>query len=370
MSFALDDDQKAIRDLARGIFAATCDKEALDKLEAGGGFFSASAWQAVSQSGLAGMAVAESAGGGGLGPIEQVMVLRMVGEHVAPVPVLESAVMAAPAVAAAGDEARSEWLPRVLTGDAIATVALLEPDTRDLAAPTTVATADGLLRGTKTCVPWWGQADVIVLSATGPSGPGLWLVEKAAVSSNNAEIARQKATDGQPLAEVRLSGVSASQIGGYAELQALLDRGVLGRCAIAWGVAKMALRLTSEHARDRQQFGAPIGTFQAVSQRAGDMYIDTQAMELALLRAAFLLDPAQQAMAADLKESLLVARYFATEAGHRVVAAAQHLHGGMGFDKDYPLYRYFLWSKRLEFALGGGSAQLSRIGALIAAGRF
>ena len=369
MTFALNDDQKAIRDLARGIFAATCDKDALDKLEAAGGFFSAGAWRALAQAGLAGMAVPEADDGGGLGLIEQCLVLRMVGEHVAPVPVLESAVMAGPAIARFADEATKEqWLPGVLSGEAIGTVALGEPDTRDLGVPTTTVSADGLLTGTKTCVPWLDEAAALLLSATGPSGPGLWLVEKAALGRENAKISGQTATDGQPLAHVVMSGVPAVKVGGEDALAFVLQRGALGRSAMAHGVAKMALGLTSEFCRQREQFGAPIGTFQAVSQRAGDMYIDTQAIELAVLSAAFQLQARDDGTGGDEADSaLLVARYFATEGCHRVVAAAQHLHGGMGFDRDYPLHRCFLRARRLELGLGTARESLARLGAMIAA---
>ena len=153
---------------------------------------------------------------------------------------------------------------------------------------------------------------------------------------------------------------------GGAEAPAwLLDRANVGMAALSLGVARQALFTTANYVRERHQFGQPIGTFQAVSQRAADAWMDVEAMDVSLLQAAWRLSAGEPA-----GPSVALARYWACEGGHRVVAAAQHLHGGMGFDKDYSLYRYFLWSKRLEFGLGGGAAQLSRIGAMIAAGEF
>ena len=140
---------------------------------------------------------------------------------------------------------------------------------------------------------------------------------------------------------------------------------MIGRCALALGVSKMALRLTSEHCRGREQFGKPIGTFQAVTQRAGDMFIHTQTMELAMLSAAWRLnaEPTAGNLSDEALEALWTARYWATEAGHHVVAAAQHLHGGTGFDRDYPVYRCFLRARRLELGLGTARESLAALGA-------
>ncbi len=109
------------------------------------------------------------------------------------------------------------------------------------------------------------------------------------------------------------------------------------------------------------QFGRPIGSFQAVTQRLADAYIDTEAVRLTMWQAAWLLaegEPADTAVA--------TAKFWAADAGHRVAHTAVHVHGGLGIDVSYPVHRYFVAAKHQEFALGGATAQLRRIGADLA----
>ena len=134
-----------------------------------------------------------------------------------------------------------------------------------------------------------------------------------------------------------------------------------GLCARQLGVLARALELTAEYARNRVQFGKPIGAFQAVAQRLADGYIDVEAVRLTMWQAAWQLsagEPAETAVA--------TAKFWAADAGHRVAHTAIHLHGGVGIDLDYPLHRYFLAAKLGEFALGGATAQLRRIGTALA----
>jgi alkylation response protein AidB-like acyl-CoA dehydrogenase len=131
--------------------------------------------------------------------------------------------------------------------------------------------------------------------------------------------------------------------------------------AMQVGVCERALELTSAYVRERVQFGVPIGSFQAVQHRLADCYIDVEAMRWVTWRAAWRL--AERRSAA---REALVAKFWAAEGGARVTAAAQHLHGGVGVDVDYPVHRYFLAAKALELALGGATQQLARLGRDIA----
>jgi len=135
----------------------------------------------------------------------------------------------------------------------------------------------------------------------------------------------------------------------------------VGLCAVQLGVAARALELTSAYAQSRVQFGKPIGSFQAVRQRLADAYIDTEAIGLTMWQAAWLLD---EGLPCD--SEVATAKFWAADAGHRVAHTAVHVHGGVGIDVDYPLHRYFVAAKHNEFALGGATAQLHRIGAALA----
>jgi alkylation response protein AidB-like acyl-CoA dehydrogenase len=141
----------------------------------------------------------------------------------------------------------------------------------------------------------------------------------------------------------------------------LAARGTVGLCAMQAGVLGRALELTAGHARTRVQFGRPIGAFQAVAQRLADGFIDVEAVRLTMWQAAWLLSAG---LPADVE--VATAKFWAADAGHRVAHTAVHVHGGLGIDVSYPVHRYFAAAKGNEFALGGATAQLRRIGAALA----
>jgi alkylation response protein AidB-like acyl-CoA dehydrogenase len=141
----------------------------------------------------------------------------------------------------------------------------------------------------------------------------------------------------------------------------MLDRALLGLAAIQVGVCEAAVRMAAEYTSNRVQFGKPLSSFQGAQIKAADGYIGTEAIRVTMLQAAWKLDAGRDA-AAD----VLVAKWWASEAGQQVVHITQHLHGGMGADVDYPVHRYFLWGKQIEDTLGGASAQLARLGTVLA----
>ncbi|MEA2484716.1 MAG: 3-oxocholest-4-en-26-oyl-CoA dehydrogenase beta subunit, partial [Thermoleophilaceae bacterium] len=158
------------------------------------------------------------------------------------------------------------------------------------------------------------------------------------------------------------SDVVAGPDTGADVLAWLLDRTVTALSATALGVSGRALKMSAEYTSGREQFGRAVATFQAVGHRLADAYIDVEAMRLTTLQAVWLLDAGLPA-----RDQATIAKWWACEGGHRVAHAAQHVHGGVGVDVDYPLSRYFRWSKQLEMTLGGATAQLLRLGAHLAA---
>jgi alkylation response protein AidB-like acyl-CoA dehydrogenase len=151
------------------------------------------------------------------------------------------------------------------------------------------------------------------------------------------------------------------RIGGADVLDWLITRNTVGLCAVQLGVLERALELTVAYARDRVQFGRPIGSFQAVAQRLADAYIDVEAVRLTLWEAAWRVAEGLPAVA-----EVATAKFWAADAGHRVAHTAVHIHGGTGIDVDAPLHRYFVAAKRVEFSLGPATAQLRRLGVELA----
>jgi len=171
-------------------------------------------------------------------------------------------------------------------------------------------------------------------------------------------MTRQVAATGEPVFDLRLSGARADgALAGPGVAGWLAERAVVGLCAIEVGVADRAIEMTAEYSSNRVQFDRPLGSFQAVQQRAADAFIDVLAMRWTMWNAAWRLD--EGLAAAD---DVAVAKFWAADGGHRVVSAAQHLHGGIGVDLAYPLHRYFYWSKQIEVTLGSATRQLVRLG--------
>src|SRR5262245_39706776 len=367
MDFSYTDEQQAALDLARQILADHCTPQALRALEqAGGPRFDRALWKRLAEAGLIAAGVPEAQGGAGLGFLVVAGGVEQVGRSVAPVPRLETSVLGALPLAEFGSAAQREaWLPRAARGEAVLTAALVEPH-REAGDPEARAARDGSafrLSGRKLCVPAGPLADLILVPAReDEGGVGVFLVE-----AGTPGVAQQalRTTSLQPESLLELDGARAERLGapgqGAAMVAWLELRATAALCALAVGVCTEALRLTAEYTKTRKQFDQPIATFQAVAQRAADAFIDTEAVRLTALQAAWRIDAGLPAEAA-----VATAKYWAAQGGSRVVRAAQHLHGGVGVDREYALHRYYVYARQLELTLGGATQQLRRLGRLIA----
>jgi alkylation response protein AidB-like acyl-CoA dehydrogenase len=370
MDFSYSDEQQAAIDLARQILSDHCTPQRLRAIEqAAGPRFDRTLWSQLAEAGLLAAGIPEARGGAGLGFLVVAGIVEQVGRTAAPVPLLETSVLGALPLAEFGSPAQQEaWLPRIARGEAVLTTALVEPH-REPADPGTRARRDGSgfrLSGQKLCVPAGPIADAILVpAALEGGGVGVFLVEAAAAGVSQQPLVT---TSRQPesLLELRDAAVGPGALVGApgrgAEVVAWIElRATAALCALAVGVCSEALRLTAEYTKTRKQFDQPIATFQAVGQRAADAFIDTEAVRLTALQAAWRIDaglPAEAAVAA--------AKYWASVGGSRVVRAAQHLHGGVGVDREYPLHRFYLYARQLELTLGGATQQLRRLGRQIA----
>ncbi|MFN8600651.1 MAG: acyl-CoA dehydrogenase family protein [Candidatus Binatia bacterium] len=371
MDFALNHEQEQVRDLAQKILSDHVKQERLRVVESGSEWFDRETWNALAQSNLIGIGFSESHGGGGLSLFEIGLVLEQIGRFVAPIPYLATVVMGGLPVERFGsDEQKNRLLMPVATGDSVLTAALMEPSGDDALAPATTARKDGSawrLDGVKTSVPAAHVAErVLVPATTGPGKVGMFIVDPRA---KGVELQRQKGTSGERLSLMVMKDVAvdAGDVlgdphGGREILDWTVERTLAGLCITELGVAAEALRMTAEYTSKREQFGKPVGSFQAVGQRAADAYIDVEAIRMTAYQAIWRLAEGLPAT-----EEVRIAKFWAAEGGHRVTYAAQHLHGGIGVDVDYPLHRYYVWSKQIELTLGSAHPQLAKLGALMAA---
>lgn len=364
MDFSLSEDQQAIADLAGQILTDQATHERQREIEqADGPRFDAELWREVAKAGLLGVPVPEANGGAGLGYLEVAAILEHVGRHTAPIPILETLVLGALPLAEFGSEKQqAAWLPKVAVGEAVLTAALLGD------APVRAQRADTgfSLHGTRLFVPAAALANAVLVPADSDAGPCVFLVDPCAAGVTLEELVT---TSGQPESKLVLDGVrvaatdivgspgAGERIAAWTELRAKS-----AACMVAVGACRAALDLTSEYIKTRKQFDQPIAMFQAVGHRAADAYVDNQAVALTAWQAAWRIDAGLEA-----EQQVAVAKFFAAEAGKRVVHAAQHLHGGVGVDREYPLHRYFLYLRHLELVLGSGTEHLLALGKLLTA---
>jgi 3-oxocholest-4-en-26-oyl-CoA dehydrogenase beta subunit len=333
-------------------------------------------WADLASAGVLAAGLPESLGGAGLGFLEQCSVLAETGRAASQVPYLPSIVLGAGAIASFGTtDQQRRWAAPAGNGSLLVTAALAEEDSDDPLSPSTVAERAGdgwRLSGVKTAVPAAPRADLVLVPAAGGAAGEEVLTFLVQPADRGVTVQPQEITDGADAGRLILDGavVDPSRVlgepgAGSGVAAWLASRYTVGLCATQAGVVARALELTAEYASAREQFGRPIGSFQAVAQRLADAYTDVEAVWLTMWQAAWLLAdgrPDDPAVAA----AVATAKFWAADAGHRVAHTAVHVHGGMGIDTSYPVHRYFTAAKRAEFTLGGATAQLRRLGDLIA----
>lgn len=377
MNFDLSDEQQVVRDLATQLFSNLAPVERVKAVERSTDpndrGFDRDLWSQLAESGILALCLPEEDGGSGMGTVELALVLEQQGRHVAPIP-LWSTLVAAMTIAEFGTAAqRAAHLPPVASGERVLSIALAEAGANDVLKPSVRATAEAgalRVRGTKPAVPYGQHADAVLVPAVDDSGAVVLVLIDTA--SDGVVRIGVETTAHEPQAHLDLDVVvpltavlghdgSSNAVHGGEALRWLYEHSLVGLCAIQLGVAQGSLAIMAEHVSNRQQFGKPLSTFQAVTQRAADGYITTEAMRVTTLNAAWRL-----AEGYDARRDVEVATFWASDGGQQVITAGQHLHGGIGSDVDYPVHRYFLWGTQLSTILGGASAHLARLGRLIA----
>jgi len=274
-------------------------------------------------------------------------------------------------------EQRDRWFPGYCSGELIAAIAMTEPGAgSDLQGIRTTAVRHGdryVLSGQKTFISNGIHADLVIVVArtdpeAGHKGISLLVVEAGMAGferGRNLHKVGMAAQDTSELfftdVEVPAENLLGEEGGGFVALMQNLPRERVSIGATALAGAEQVFADTLAYCQQRQAFGRPIGSFQAVTQRLADAYIDVEAVRLTMWQAAWRLAAGLPGGA-----EVAAAKFWAADAGHRVAHTAVHVHGGVGIDMDYPLHRYFAAATRAEFALGGATSQLRRIGAALA----
>src|SRR3954469_9961160 len=323
VDFDLSDDQVALRDAARELLDARSSTERVRKLIASDDLYDAELWRDMAEQGWLALDVAEDDGGLGLGFVESALLAEEVGRHVSPAPYL-STVLARQALAG------TEWAQRLSSGEAIGAIAW----------------RDGLL------------VDAAIAAV-------LVVVRDDGVSVH--ELATKPAAEAamdltRPVSKV--ADMGAGQLVGDASLAtAMLDRAATAYAAEMLGAAQRMLEATVEYAKVREQFGRPIGSFQAVKHRCADMLVDVEGMRSAVWYAAWAVDTA----ADDRQLAASTAKAWASDAGMRVLNSALQVHGGIGFTWEHDLHLYLKRAQLDALTFGDATYHRERIAGLLKA---
>ena len=362
MDFTLDDDLLALQGLAREILSDRATTARVREVEISPIRVDDDLWTALAASGLTGLAVPEAQGGAGLGLAALCVLLEEQGRTVAPVPLWPQAL--ASLVLGHESDRHADLLEGMAAGSRRVTVALEEYGVRDPCAPTCRAVRDDgtwRLTGTKAAVPSPSGAGHVLVAATSDAGPGLFLVTAEAPG---VRWELMPVTTHDLAGELVLESAVGEPVGGPGTLGAAVRLARILVCAVQVGVAEGALTLAASYLAEREQFGRPLGTFQAVQHQLADCWIDIDAMRVTLWQAI----AGSEAGSPDAEGSALVASWWRAQGGLDVVHRVQHVHGGIGVDVDYPVHRYFLWGKQLAGTLGGPASLLADLGDVLAEG--
>jgi alkylation response protein AidB-like acyl-CoA dehydrogenase len=352
MYFDLTDEQQAIKATAHDFLASRFKSERIREIAASESGFDEAGWKEMAELGWAGLALPEEWGGQGLGVVELAVLFEEMGYALAPSPLLSNTIAGLAIAAGGSDEQRERYLRPLASGEQLVTPALV-----DVGAPavpgqfTMEAEADGdgvVLDGAKTLVLDAASADFFLV-ATADGRRHVVARDAAGVTiepEESIDLTRRLST-------VRFEGVRVAaedSLPGGAEgyFPSVFLRVCVATAAESTGVAQRALEMSVAYAKDRQQFGRPIGAYQAVSHRCAQMLLETENSRSAVYGAAWAADAEPE----SLPLAASMAKAYASDAGWRVPDAAIQVHGGIGFTWEHDLH-LFLKRGRLNASLFG-----------------
>ncbi len=356
MDLGFTETQELLKNAAREFLENECPESLVRDMEEDPQGYSPQLWAKMADQGWQGLMIPEQYGGAGLDFLDLSVLLEEFGRALVPGPFLSTVLGGVvPLLAAGSDAQKQEFLPRIASGDVIFTLALTEPsarfDEQGVQAQATVSGNDVTITGTKLFVPDANVADYMVVAAR--SGAGVTL---AIVPTNQAGVqVRQLLTIARDKqCEVVLNNATGQLLGqdgqGWAVAQDILNHYAVGECAYMVGLSQMDFEISVDYAKERVQFGRPIGSFQAIQHKCADMVTDVDGSRFIMYKAAWSLNTGQD----DKQMAVNMAKAWTSEATRRVVAHGQQIHGGIGFTKDYKIQLYYRRQKRSELAWGDG----------------
>ena len=369
MDFGFSEEQQLLREQIAKFLAEQSPLPEVRRVMDSPGAHEPALWKQLAEMGITGLLVPEPLGGAGLGWVDLVVVLEETGRALLPSPLLSHSLFVS-SLGKLGDDAQQQkWLPQLAQGNAIGSVALLEAgDDLGASGIGLEARAEGsrwILRGEKRFVSDVETADCFLVSfRAGPASEevGLALVERGApglLLEASPRLDRSK-----PAGTLTLDGVTLSPAeilsppsAGFAPIAALADLGALAVSAETIGVMQAILSLTAQYAKQRVQFGSPIGRFQGVKHPLAELHLDIECLKSLVYYAAWALE----ASPAEAPAAIAKAKAWAAESVTRAGVTGIQLHGAVGFTEEYDIQLYLKRSKWARPAFGDEAYHYDRI---------
>jgi len=341
MDFGLSEDQVLLKDTIRRWLDAECPPTRVRAIMESDTGHDPGLWEGLAQLGIPGLNVPAAHGGSGLELLDAALAAEELGSACTPGPFLACALATSALVASGDRDAQTRWLPRIAHGQAIVTLALGEEGDEWDAARLATRARGGALTGRKPLVPFGAVADAILVAAQDDAGPGLWLVERGAPGLEVTALSGVDMT--RRVAAVELAGAPATRItGGRAAIDRARDAGLVLLAADAYGGARRCLDMTVKYALTREQFGQPIGAFQAVKHQLADLAAELEPALSLWWYAAH----AHDHVADRAERHAAIAKAHLTDLYDRTTRVTTELHGGIGFTWEFDLH---LWFRRAVF---------------------
>jgi alkylation response protein AidB-like acyl-CoA dehydrogenase len=360
MDFELSDDQLALQEAASALLDGESPTTRVREVMASDSHLDGELWAAMAEQGW--LAIEDTGDEGlGLGLVEIAVLCEELGRHVAPVPFLGTVLArgaladaAGVAQAALGGADVATWTQRLGTGEAVGALAWSRRPGQVRAA--TASDGQWRLTGRADPVVYGPAADVVVVWAAddGAGGGGLFAVAQSAGARPAPESAMDRT---RSLAWLDLVDTPAVRLGDGDAADHLLDRAATVLGAEMLGAAQRVLEMTVEYAKDRVQFGRPIGSFQAVKHRCADMLVDVEGMRSSAYYAAW----AVGAGDAEARSAASAAKVWCSDAARRVMASGLQVHGGIGFTWEHDLHLFLKRSELDQVSFGDATFHRDRL---------
>ena len=356
MNFAFSEEQEELRKVVKDFLNAKSDEATVRELMDTESGYDPAVWsQMGEQMGLQGLIIPEEFGGSGYSYVELIVVLEEMGRRLLCAPYFSTVVLAANTLIHSGDDtAKAKYLPGIASGETIATLAFTEANGKwDESGITMEATGSGdswTLSGEKMYVLDGHTADLVLVAARTGSGVSLFAVDGDAAGLTRTALSTMDQTRKQ--ARLTFAGVPAELIGteggGWDVLSTVLDLAAVGLAAEQVGGAQECLEMAVQYAKDRVQFGRPIGSFQAIKHKCADMLLEVESAKSAAYYAGW--------CASELNDELpsvaSLAKSYCSEAYFHTTAENIQIHGGIGFTWEHPAHLYFKRAKSSELLFG------------------